>query len=349
MLKYNLPSAGAASNGDMGVPTSALEVRQRIYSHDPLTRGDMDLVFAAVRQSSRSLNAEWTSLFSEAVTDYMVHQNTPADYIPDDKAAWLMAELTKGGGVSTKVEFAMLIDVMKSAMGVPPALSAFALNEIKSAILSGKRTAFTDEDHPAGRVCAADVEALRAVLYAATAGSPGHVTREEAEALFEIAHATAQGKVDPSFDDLFARAVGNYLMAICEHVPSRSEALHRDQWLDEREHMSGFFSRLFNRGGESVMDLLRTPLEAAEDDIKKLNAEDDAARAESEKVTADEAQWVMDHLTREGPLTSAERRLLQWLGNEVFALPEKLKEMVAIAEVASDPKTPFDHRHATAS
>ena len=35
---------GATSNGDMGVPTSAIEVRQRIYSHDPLTRGDMDHV-----------------------------------------------------------------------------------------------------------------------------------------------------------------------------------------------------------------------------------------------------------------------------------------------------------------
>ena len=125
---------------------------------------------------------------------------------------------------------------MNSALGVPPSLSAFVLGEIEAAIVSGRRNAIGGGDHAAGTMTKADVEALRSALYAATTGTAGHVTREEAEALFDIAHATADGTCDPAFDELFARAIGNYLMAICWHAPSSEQALHRQRWLDTREY-----------------------------------------------------------------------------------------------------------------
>src|SRR5215469_2908532 len=195
---------------DAGIdPATVLRLRQAIYSHGDLTRADMELLFAVARKARRQSCPEWTSFFSEVLTDYVVHQNVPADYIPQDKADWLTASLTRNGGVATKAEFAMLIDVMTHALGVPTSLSSFALREIKTAVLEGRRDAFQDEDHPAGVVTKADVEALRAVLYAAKTGTSEHVTQEEAEALFDIAHATAHARNDSSFDDLFARAVGN--------------------------------------------------------------------------------------------------------------------------------------------
>jgi len=92
--------------------------------------------------------------------------------------------------------------------------------------------------------------------------------------------------------------------------------------------------------------MLKSPLELADDDMAKLEAQDERALAESEKITDSEADWVMAHLTRQGPLTSAEIRLLRWLNDEAFALPPKLK---ALAEQAQTPavETPkaFGHRH----
>ena len=315
----------------------ALDIRKRIYAHGaPLTPSDMELVFQTARNGGPAPSPEWIQLFSEAVSDYVVHQNDPPDYIPQGKADWLMAMLKKGGGIASATEFAMLIDVMNSALGAPPSLSAFALEEIKAAVLSGRRSAIGGaDDHPAGVVTKSDVEALRSVLFAATAGSPGHVTREEAEVLFDIAHAVADKKSDPSFDDLFARAVGNCLMAITLHVPSSEEALEREHWLDEREHLTGFFSRLVAHGQiESFNDTLKTPLEAADDDMAAQLRADAMARGESETITPSEADWVLSRLTRKGALTSAESRLLKWLAAEAHALPPGLRAVVDEAQAA---------------
>ena len=319
-------AAGGSSAGH------ALEIRRTSYSHDPLTPADMDLVFRTQRSSAGADCAEWTALFAEAVTDYVVHQNDPPDYIPQAKADWLAAKLTETGGIATAAEFAVLIDVMKSALDVPPSLSAFALGEIENAIVSGRRTAIGGGDHAAGTATNADVEALRSVLYAAKTGSVGHVTREEAEALFDIAHATASGACDPAFGELFARAIGNYLTAICWHEPGREQALHREHWLDAHETLFQFLMHRPAPGqAESVRALMQSPLDQADADMEAEEHQDDAARAERAKITDDEADWVIAHLTRQGPLSAAETRLLQWLGAEAAGMPPRLRTLIDTA------------------
>jgi hypothetical protein len=332
MASSDTPAVDAAP--PINVAAAAMELRRVIYSHDTLTRQDMDRVFDLLRKAGRNPAPECVSLFCEASADFVVHQNTPRDYIPQDKADWLVAKLSEGGGISSKAEFSMLIDVMTHALDVPESLSAFALREIKTAITNGRRDAYTVEDHPAGVVTAADVEALRAVLYAATTGTACHVTQQEAEVLFDIAHATARAQVDPAFNELFARAVGNYLMAINVHVPSAAEALHREKWLDEEESMSGFLSRILHSVPSASFDVMKSPEEAFEDDIAERDGVDQVLGDESEKVTDIEADWVIAHLTREGELTTAEKRLLQFLGAEATAIPPALRSLVDKANAA---------------
>jgi hypothetical protein len=223
---------------------------------------------------------------------------------------------------------------MTHALGVPTSLSTFALREIKTAIMTGRRNAISDEDHPAGVVTKADVDALRAVLYAATTGTACHVTQAEAEVLFEIAHAAS--KADPSFDDLFARAVGNYLMAICVHSPDRAEALHFEKWLDEKDSLSGFFSRMLHPGQSGTsFNVLQSPAEAYEADMATRDLNDSALRAESEKITDSEAAWVIAHLNRGGKLTSAEMRLLRFLETESPSIAPSLRSLVGQADTAT--------------
>jgi hypothetical protein len=329
MTASDQPATGGITAGQ------ALEIRRAIYSHDALTPADMDLVFRTQRSSAGPDAPEWTALLSEAVTDYVVHQNDPPDYIPQDKADWLAAKLSETGGVAMAAEFALLMDVMKSADDVPPSLSAFALKEIETAIVSGRRTAIGGEDHAAGAVTNADVEALRSVLYAAKTGSAGHVTREEAEALFDIAHATQSGACDPAFAELFARAIGNYLTAVCWREPDRAQALHREHWLDAHETLFQFLMHRPAPGqAESVRELMQSPEDQAEADMAAEDDRDDAARAETSKITDGEADWVIAHLTREGPLSAAETRLLQWLGTETTGMPPKLRALIDGANAA---------------
>jgi hypothetical protein len=328
MLSPDVPVGLVASRDDEGVvPETALQVRKAIYSHDQLTVSDMDLVLGIARKAGRQPCPEWTAVFCDALTDYVVHQNDPADYIPQEKADWLTATLAKNGGVCSRTEFEMLIDVMTHALGVPTSLSTFALSEIKTAIIKGRRDAITGEDHPAGIVTKADVEALRAVLYAAKTGTPGHVTRDEAEVLFEIAHATSQA--DPSFDELFARAIANYLMAINLHVPDAAEALHFEKWLDEKEDLAGFWSRMFHGlpTGNSF-NVFESPAKAYEADMARQDADDRTLLHERENITDSEAAWVIAHLTHEGELSSAEKRLLQFLEAQALSIAPPLRALI---------------------
>jgi uncharacterized tellurite resistance protein B-like protein len=57
-----------------------------------------------------------------------------------------------------------------------------------------------------GKVDAAEVAAIRAVIY-----SDGRVSREEADMLFAIADATADGANDPTWDDLFCDAIYEHI------------------------------------------------------------------------------------------------------------------------------------------
>lgn len=335
MANPDVPAAVIASQADEGVgPEIALQVRRAIYSHDPLTPSDMELVFSVARKAGRQPCPEWTALFCEALADYVVHQNDPPDYIPQDKADWLTAALAKNGGICTNAEFAMLIDVMTHALGVPTSLSTFALSEIKTAIIQGRRDAIAGEDHAPGVVTKPDVEALRAVLYAAKTGTPGHVTRDEAEVLFEIAHATSHA--DPSFDDLFARAIGNYLMAINLHVPDAAEALHFEKWLDEKEDLLAFASRMFHRAptGNSF-NLLQSPAQAFEADMAQQDAADEALLEERKNITDSEAAWLIAHLTHEGELSSAEKRLLQFLAAQARSIAAPLRALIDKATMAA--------------
>jgi hypothetical protein len=62
--------------------------------------------------------------------------------------------------------------------------------------------------------------------------------------------------------------------------------------------------------------------------------QDDAARTERAKITEDESDWVIAHLTREGPLSAAETRLLQWLGAETAGMSLKLSALIETANIA---------------
>ena len=94
MAVSDLPAAGTIDAGE------ALSVRREIYGHGRRTPADMDLLFQTAQKSTDHDSVKWTNLFSEAVTDYVVHQNDPADYIPQEKADWLVAKLKQSGGIT---------------------------------------------------------------------------------------------------------------------------------------------------------------------------------------------------------------------------------------------------------
>jgi hypothetical protein len=305
---------------------SALELRQEIYGDDrDAKREDVEKLLAAGR--SEGADPDFAALLAEVALDVFAIQVDPTGYISDADAAWLIARLADGGGLACPAEFELLKTLISHAVSVPPVLSEFAIREVEKAILTGRRDGFGGEDHEPGIVTPADVEALRALAFAPTRGHSLHVDRDTAEALFDIAHATATADNAPEFAELFARAIGNYLMgADFLGTPDASEVLQVEAELARPSGFGAFFSAVFR----NKADLLRaweTVDDAEGEDDREITAATDRRLDAGSHIQADAAKWVISHLTRGGELTVAERRLLAFLRDEAASAPPELEAL----------------------
>ncbi len=272
-------------------------------------------------------------LISDVAREVMAEDADPQGYVSEDDADWLAAHLGDGAGLTCRAEFEVLKSVLTHAVSVPPTLVAFALREVERAILTGRRGPLGGVEHEPGIVVAEDVEALRTIVFAATAGAACHVDRAAAEALFDIAHATATAQNDPAFADFFAQAVGNYLLgAAVVAVASREAALAEERDMDKRPSFAEFLSGL--AGGLTWPDAAsgrKSVDQLVEAHYFEENAETEKRLASASEIDAGEAKWVLAHLTRGGDLTAAEKRLLAFLRDEATSTPPELAALFARA------------------
>jgi hypothetical protein len=325
------PGFAGASGFDAA---AVLGLRRAIYGKDGVTRADVAGLLGFGRAAGQKAGPEYADLLSEAATDFLVRQVDPPGYIPAAEADWLIAQLADGGGLACRAEFAMLVDLLRHAVSTPPALTAFAVREVERAIVTGRRAATGEADHAPGVVTAGDVEALRSLVFASTEGSSLHVTQESAEALFDIAHATAGARNDPGFDDFFAKAVGNYLMGVAfRWTPTAGVVRAREQWVDRPATAWSFLSTAMRATpGERLADVAEDWKSVDQSDEELFARENDADAAAIKDAAAlkpDAASWVIAHLTREGALTSAEKRLLKFLSVEATSMPDALRAVIA--------------------
>ena len=314
-------------------PAAVLDLRRAIYAKSGVTRDDLTQLLARGREAGPDACPEYADLLAEAATDLMVRQADPPGYVAQGDADWLTGQLAEGGGLSCRAEFAMLVDVLRYAVSAPPSLGGFAVREVEKAILTGRRAATGQADHAPGVVTPADVAALHSLVFAPVEGSSLHVSRELAEALFDIAHATAGAANDPGFDDLFAKAIGNYLMGLSfRWTPAAAEAREHAQWADHASRFADFFSKMVEQplarrfGG--ISEATKTVDQMDEQTFAAENAADALAIKQASAIAASDADWVIAHLTRVGQLTSAEQKLLGFLAQEASSMPPSLRALV---------------------
>ena len=299
----------------VGVDTAAL--RRSIYGKDKADRADLAELLALGAKAGD--DPEFLTLIADVARDALDIDVDPQGYVSDENAQWLIAKIGESGGLTMAEEFETLKAVIAHAVSVPPALAAFAVDEMARVILA--RTG------PARAVTSADVEALRAFAFAPKAGAPMHVDQATAERLFEIAHATAGADNAPEFSDFFARAVGNYLIGgVFLEPASREEELALERERDAPAPTLGAFwsalAHLPTLGG--VLDALRSDRAGADDILRAENDATDRRLEEAADVSASESEWLLAHLSREGDLCAAEKRLLAFLRDEAVSAPPQI-------------------------
>ena len=303
------PVAGLSAK-DRITAQDVVMLRREVFADGVVTRDEAEALFALDATATDKCQ-EWPPFFVEAVTDYIVHQEKPAGYISQDNADWLIQTISRDGMVDSLTELELLVHVLEKAKSSPGRLSAYALEQVAHALVDGKWPLMLGGTLVPGLVAKAEVDLLRRILYAYGGDGNIAITRTEAEVLFSINEQTSAADNDPSWNDLFVKAIANFVMCSAGYeAPTREAALRRDSFYEQAEpEIGGFFSRMISGGLAGIMEAYRSPGDIeAEWESKNRAAEALARRAET--IDADEAKWLAGRIGTGRPLHDNERALL---------------------------------------
>lgn len=293
-----------------------LAMRAQVYAAPQVAREDVEALIA-LDASAHDFAPEWGGFVGDAMVDYVVHQQDPEDYVDGSKAAWLVAAcagpLTKTGGVEA------LVRVLEAATDAPQSLEAFVLGKVKAAVIA------------AGRLAADDVALLRRLVFAGAGEGAIGVTREEADALFDI-DAACGANADPSWPAFFAQAIDDALTAVSPfHVESREDAQRDDAWLASRPGLFDFFKQMVAKPdvGGAMEDILH-PYEGERREWQAADDQMEADEAAAAPITDEEAEWLIQRLGG-GPLSAGGHALVERLRAQVPDAATRLKPLIDAA------------------
>lgn len=189
--------------------SDVVSLLREVYPEGVRGRNEAEALIAFDREFTDPA-PEWRGFMAEAVADHLLRRSQPLGVITPEKAKWLMQSLAPLGRVATEAGIETLVRTIGQAEEIPSFLAAFAIREIWHDAIKGEAYVLDVRD----------VARLRGILETVK----GAISAEEAEALFDLHDAVAGASNHASFDDLFFRAITNYLLSA-----SNREALPRKQ------------------------------------------------------------------------------------------------------------------------
>ncbi|MGD9799238.1 MAG: hypothetical protein AB7V02_01455, partial [Parvularculaceae bacterium] len=296
-----------------------LFLRKNVFADGVVSRAELAALFALAEKAPQG-DPEWADYFAEASADFFLREEEPHGYLTDQEFEHLEAFVTRDGKKASAIELQLLVRLMEKATATPPAMAEFVADQFRRLIRERKGGA---------RIARNDADMLRRYLYASAGDGSIAVTKEEAELLFDLHEMTYAADNDPSWADLFIKAVAAHLMAHVGYRPlPREEALRLHDWVkDQTVNPAGFFGRMFSGGLAGIREAYgqKTSITA------KKNADDAIAAAIAEQVTAQEADWLADRIGRNGKFDDIERALVYYMRDLGAELPPKLAALVAKA------------------
>ncbi len=309
--------------------------RREVFQDGFVSQVEADAVFA-LNDAVKTKCPEWNEFFIETMTDFTVMQAEPRGYVSNANAQWLVNSISHDGVVDSASELELLVRVLAKSHDCPPALARFALAQIAYAVIEGEGPLARGMQLTKGVIGAAEVELLRTVLYAAGGANGLSISKQEAEILFDLNERSDPSRNDPSWQDLFVRATANYLMAVSSaSAPSRSEALARQEWLeDTEEDVSGFLggivggmSKIFTEGFfDDVFTSSHVQMERA---WNARNTTMEVAIHRNAAIDSTEAAWLVERIKRDGAINPNEKALLAFIRKESHQVDPKVMELLS--------------------
>ena len=281
----------------------ARQIINKVYQDGLVSRAEVDALFALNDELS-GVNQVWDERFCEAIKDFVLTVEAPVGWVTEEESQWLIESISRDGRIALGTELDLLLNILYYAEGAPRELGLFTLKAI---------CAYAKKE---GGVDTVTVERLRRALYAPAGDGATWVTRKEAAYLFELSDAVGRSKNDASWNDLFARAIGNHLMAYAHPSPqTEQEAFAREKWLEARsDGVAGFFSKAAKSLGEGSWFEKITHSDKKAQSARM--AARDAATRKAEQVDTEEENWLVKRLGWDNDVNPAERALIDFLKKE---------------------------------
>jgi hypothetical protein len=293
-----------------------LRLRSAYYCDGIISAQEAESLFK-LNEACAIQDEAWPAFYVEALTDYLVNQVEPEGYLTAEDGKRLIERISNDGKIARKTELDLVVNVLDKSRWSPVSLAAFALEQVRRAVVDGDGPLRAGEVSEKGKINEPEVELVRRILYAFGGDGNVAVTRREAEVLFDINDAIADPQANPAWTDLFVKAVANVLMAASgQAVPTREEALRRDAWLKDRGDLSS---------QALLLNMVSSSIEAVRGAYQEQSAEERAlARLEhqrieiitNEVITQAEVGWLCERLGRDGELTPNEAALVAYLQKE---------------------------------
>lgn len=294
-------------------PQDVIMLRREVYPDGVVSRDEADVLFEINTTCDRQC-PEWVDFFVEALTDYLVHQEKPSGYISAENADWLVKTISRDRMVGSAAELELLVKVLEAAKFSPEGLSAFALRQVMHAVVDGEGPLARGGKLEAGRITKAEVDLLRRILYAYGGEGNIAITRAEAEILFTINEKTEAARNDPAWNDLFVKAIANFVLCLSGYeAPTRAEALRRETFFDDADvDVGGFFGRMVSGGARGILEAYRTSANL-DADWEARNRSNEAFARRAERVDSGEAKWLAERIGNDGALHDNEVALLRFI------------------------------------
>lgn len=309
-------------------PLDVLELRQLIFRDGVVARHEADAMFA-LNEACTAQCPEWQAFFVEAVTDYIVHQEKPAGYVSASNAEWLIEAISHDGKVDTMTELELLVRVIEQAKFSTERLAAFALQQVKHAVVEGRGPLMQGGELVPGVVGKAEVDLLRRVLYAFGGDGNIAITRAEAEVLFEINDRVAGARNDASWNDIFVKSIVNFVMCASGYqAPTRDVALRQENFLDRADaDIGGFMARMASTGGRELLAAYRHSVDI-DADWEARNQWTEACRRQAERTDNVEARWLAERIGKDGRLQENELALVRFIKQTSPSIHPELKPLL---------------------
>jgi len=301
-----------------------LDIRKRVMAPEKTLRLDVEALIT-LNEHIKQPSPAWKTLFVDAVSDYVLDHTISGYVISDVKAKWLLDSLLQDHRLDIETEFSLLIKLINKANVVSETLEVFMLATIKDAILNGEGQWAKDRHLEAGRIGADDVELLKRVFYAVGGEGGIDISRAEAEMIYDISDATADADNHESWPELFSKMIACYMMAgMSAFEPNKDWVERRETWVKSDKGLD--FSLRNILGGYKSM--LSEAASSVRSDVSGPVILDQALQTSLQRVTDEEAQWLIERVNRDGRLTPNEVAMLYYIKQECPDMHYLLDEFI---------------------